>query len=555
MTSKRKSGPRPATTWSAIAERGDIRLHSGLLTIVHNTIAPMDATVSDLVFIGDALQAAGITPLLVRTAGRRPVLALDIRDREAAAAALREASVGEPFYAEAGNGEPLLVAEIGRRLPESGRVVTVFRPRITEGGTLHYGVREGVRLEFWKWGEDAVRAPAKNALTRRDIPNDEISLVTIHRFGRDWRTLEHMFDPHPNDFPGEIDLVFSWVDGSSSEFQRLRAQRMNGYVVGDGDDSSARFRHVDELRYALRSVHMFAPWIRRIFVATDSDKPAWLADDPRVTFVRSEEFFADTSVLPTHNSHAVEAQLHHIDGLSEYFLYSNDDMFFGRAVTPELFFTPGGVSQFVESSVRIGVGAAEVRRSGHDNAARVNRDLLRDAFGVVITRDLEHCAAPMRRSVMGELNARFPEEFARTAAARFRSATDVSVTNSLYHYFALATGRAVVTKRPRTRYVQTTMYEAIPRMRRLLANRNADMFCLNDGGNAQIPEHVRVDLMRDYLESYFPVRAPWEVADAAELGSEEGRAEASATPADFSLGEPSAAVSAARESDLSAEIA
>ena len=61
--------------------------------------------------------------------------------------------------------------------------------------------------------------------------------------------------------------------------------------------------------------------------------------------------------------------------------------------------------------------------------------------------------------------------------------------------------------------------------------------------------------MRDYLESYFPVRAPWEVADAAQLGSEEGRAEASATPADFSLGDTSTAVSAIRESDLSAEIA
>ena len=58
--------------------------------------------------------------------------------------------------------------------------------------------------------------------------------------------------------------------------------------------------------------------------------------------MRSEEFFADTSVLPIHNSHAVEAQLHRIDGLAEHFLYSNDDMFFGRPVEPELFFSPAG---------------------------------------------------------------------------------------------------------------------------------------------------------------------------------------------------------------------
>ena len=68
------------------------------------------------------------------------------------------------------------------------------------------------------------------------------------------------------------------------------------------------------------------------------------ADHPKVTIVRSEEFFADTSVLPTHNSHAVEAQLHRIEGLAEHFLYSNDDMFFGRPVAPELFFSPAGIS-------------------------------------------------------------------------------------------------------------------------------------------------------------------------------------------------------------------
>ncbi|MGC5083508.1 capsule biosynthesis protein CapC, partial [Escherichia coli] len=80
---------------------------------------------------------------------------------------------------------------------------------------------------------------------------------------------------------------------------------------------------------------------------TDSPTPEWLADHPKVTIVRSEEFFADPSVLPTHNSHAVEAQLHRIPGLAEHFLYSNDDMFFGRPVTPELFFSGAGITRFV----------------------------------------------------------------------------------------------------------------------------------------------------------------------------------------------------------------
>lgn len=191
-------------------------------------------------------------------------------------------------------------------------------------------------------------------------------------------------------------------------------------------------------------------------------------------------------------------------------------MFFGRLVEPELFFTPGGLTKFVECEVRIGVGAPAPHRSGHDNGLRVNRALLRERFGRTIVRDLEHCAAPLRKSVMAELENAFPDDFARTAASRFRSASDISVTNSLYHYYALMTGRAVATHRPRVRYVQTTLTASLRRLERLAARTDIDMFCLNDGGEVEVPEAIRIEAMRTALERMFPVRAPWERAEAAE---------------------------------------
>jgi UDP-glucose 4-epimerase len=194
-------------------------------------------------------------------------------------------------------------------------------------------------------------------------------------------------------------------------------------------------------------------------------------------------------------------------------------MFFGRLIEPELFFTPGGVTKFVECEVRIGAGEPAVHRSGHDNGLRVNRALLRERFGRTIVRDLEHCAAPLRKSVMAELEEAFPEDFARTAASRFRSASDISVTNSLYHYYALMTGRAVATHRPRVRYVQTTLSASLRRLERLAERTDIDMFCLNDGGEVEVPEAIRVEAMRTALERMFPVRAPWERAEAAEAGS------------------------------------
>ena len=117
---------------------------------------------------------------------------------------------------------------------------------------------------------------------------------------------------------------------------------------------------------------------------------------------------------------------------------------------------------------------------------------------------------------MAELEQVFADDFARTAASRFRSATDISVTNSLYHYYALMTGRAVTTRRPRVRYVQTTLAESLRRMERLASRTDVDMFCLNDGGSAEIPEEVRVQALRSALERMFPVRAPWERDELSE---------------------------------------
>jgi hypothetical protein len=210
----------------------------------------------------------------------------------------------------------------------------------------------------------------------------------------------------------------------------------------------------------------------------------------------------------------VETQLHHIEGLAEHFLYCNDDMFVGRRVTPSMFFSPGGISRFIESQVRIGGGVVDIRRSGHENAARNNRRLLADRFGYVITSHLAHSPAPLRRSVLAELEAEFPRDFAATQASRFRSATDISVTNSLYHYYALLTGRAVPHESASACYIETTSHDGLGSLGELLARRDADFFCLNDGGAPEVDEAFRATTVADFLACYFPCPAPWELSTA-----------------------------------------
>ncbi len=507
-----------------LTARPDITVRKGRFTLINDDTTPTDATTADLVAIHDALTAAHIEHLLVRRDDDRPVIAVDRSTAPEVEAALVAAFAREPFYARASS--ELLVADGALREKASSRVVRLYRPRASRTGRLRYGAAGGVRLEYWDFGTDTITAPAENALMRRMLPRAEAIDATVELHGRTWATLGGMFDTLATDITFDIDLVFSWVDGTSSEFQRARAQRMKTYVVGEGDDSEARYRQIDELKYALRSVYLYAPWIRRIFIVTDSPAPVWLADHPGVTIVRSEEFFTDQGALPTHNSHAVESQLHNIRGLSEHFLYSNDDMFFGRPVRPEMFFSPGGITKFIEATTRIGLGEPNAARSGFENAARVNRELLRHRFGRVTTRHLEHAATPLRRSIMAELEQTFPDDFARTARSAFRSATDISVTNSLYHYYALMTGRAVVQSEASVLYIETTLAKAEGQMERLLKGRDVDFFCLNDGSLPEISVAKRTRNVQRFLERYFSVAAPWEVVtpgrgSASSLGARE----------------------------------
>ncbi|CAN5174686.1 stealth conserved region 3 domain-containing protein [soil metagenome] len=501
------------TAWRRSIARGDVIRHKGRLALLNSTLTPHQAMTADLLFVRAALDDAGVPFRLIAGADDRPVIAVDRADRKAVRAALVEACATEPFYAKAPGKRAVLVAD--GRLSERGkpRVIRLFRPRVEPSGLLAYGTSTAVQLEFWSFGETEVDAPTENMLMRRTIPTEELVESTVERYGESWRTFEPMFTPVVSDISFDIDMVFSWVDGTDLEFQRARARRMQSYVVGEGDDHAARFRQIDELRYALRSVHLFAPWVRRIFIATDSPAPYWLADHPKVTIMRSEQFFADTSVLPTHNSQGVESQLHNIPGLAEHFLYSNDDMFFGRPLSPHTFFSPGGITKFIEADTRIGLGGANRYRSGFENSARVNRELLRDRFGVTITRHLEHSAAPLRKSVIRELEAAFPEDFARTAASPFRSSTDISVTNSLYHYYALASGKAERQTNATVKYVDTTLRTGIADMEELLAKRSYDMFCLNDGSFPELSAEDRAFAVRSFLDRYYAIPAPWEKSD------------------------------------------
>ena len=137
-----------------------------------------------------------------------------------------------------------------------------------------------------------------------------------------------------------IDVVYTWVNGSDPVFLKNLKKHV---PIMDVNTAPSRFNDKDELRYSLRSLEMYAPWVRHVYIVTNGQIPSWLdMDNPRLTLVTHEDIFLNKSDLPTFSSPAIENHIHRIPGISDKFLYFNDDVMLGAEVWPEDFITQVG---------------------------------------------------------------------------------------------------------------------------------------------------------------------------------------------------------------------
>ncbi len=367
----------------------------------------------------------------------------------------------------------------------------------------------GCHVERWSTAPSgALRAPNRNERTTHVGATLRIPTTTWSR-GQQVRTLRPfagtgMFDI---DFP--IDVVYMWVDGSDPDW----VERKNAALVREGMEpvheaaTPARFRDNGELRYSMRSVEQYAPWVRHIYLVTDQHLPAWLdRDHPRITVVDQRDLFDGHGTVPSFNSHAIGARLHHIPGLSEHYLHFNDDVFLARPVLPQLFFTSNGASKFFLSRSTLGFHD-EGEAQPHERARRNVVDLLEADFGRVATRAFFHTPIVQRRSTLLELEDRYPQVFRTTWSNAFRSATDHEINSWLHHYYGYLTGNAVVGS-IRYDYFDVSDGDAWRRMRRLKRSRDFDTFCINDSDGATDAHRARVTR---WMAGYFETPASWEL--------------------------------------------
>lgn len=308
-----------------------------------------------------------------------------------------------------------------------------------------------------------------------------------------------------------IDVVYTWVDDTFPGYADTLAQ----YSGRPSDRDPNRTRdNLDLLRYSLRSLANLRELGHVHLLTARPQVPAWLdAEAPGITVHHHDEVMAP-EVVPTFNSFAIVSHLHLLPGLSDRFVYLEDDMVVLRpGLMDALIGRDGrGVACFSPRPTRT---LAELKPDDSPwNHALANAKAALDAaYGAKPRDHAIHGPKLIDKARFAETMERFGPQIAATRASRFRSPESVP-PEYLYPHAAVeedwqrratrAESQAVEGYVSIDNFLPWTWY-----MVRRMERRQPLTATFNDNFGAR-PNPRVVAFMRRWLEDRFPDPSPWE---------------------------------------------
>lgn len=293
-----------------------------------------------------------------------------------------------------------------------------------------------------------------------------------------------------------MDIVITYVDGLDPLWRKDYADFVGQSIL------TKRFRDWDTLKYLLRGIEAYMPFVDNVFlvVARDSQVPEWV--DRSVLKVVLHEDFIPRQYLPVFNCNPIEMCLHRIPGLSEQYIYFNDDMFPLNPVNEEDFFQDGRpvmgyATQFFKFGMyrKICVNSykAALRAAGKASTLTYLRP--------------QHTPAPMLRSACEKVSQALKDEIALTMANRVRGEFDLN--QYVFTDFQAVTGIAI-RKRLSNKHFSLAA-SSIEKVCRFVENPDMKMACIND---VTIPDEQFVKMKAQLLASFekrLPVKSRFEL--------------------------------------------
>jgi hypothetical protein len=293
-----------------------------------------------------------------------------------------------------------------------------------------------------------------------------------------------------------IDIVYTWVDGNDpAHFQQVKK-----YGSHKKHLNPERYRDLFEmLKYSLRSVEQYAPWIRNIHLVTARPHvPSWLDVTHDRVYVHHHDELIPSEYLPTFSSRTIESFLHKIPDVSDTFIYLNDDFLFGSPIDFfDLFHQDGRSKVF---------GTITGKSTG----------VIRDDIYYHFMSRYQHLPRVMNKKIYSEMEEAWKNELHETRSNRFRVKGNV-LPHMLYAHYAL-TEHSDKTYAPRFReffrlYKFHKIMNSPAKQRRKLEKLiKADwkFICMNDD-QREHPNQKVVSIVRAFLEQKYPIKSKVEL--------------------------------------------
>lgn len=300
-----------------------------------------------------------------------------------------------------------------------------------------------------------------------------------------------------------VDVVYTWCELNASISSSCQF-----------DNNINRFDSNEELRYSIRGVFKYAPWVRRIFiVCDDTQRPSWLIEQSEntnipVTIVKHSDIIPK-EFLPTYNSQAIEMFLCMIPELSEQFIYLNDDMFIGAPVKVEDFYIHNKPCYVMSAYVP---RQRHRLRCQHDFALRNNVTALRSLLEnkQTVTYKPEHQALPMlKSSLVALLTSENPvmRQFVKnTCLSPYRQTNNIYIMGLAAHWNWAHDKAYISKKKRRSIYISIMANSHFGRIQRQLIQSRPKLFCLNDVCESEKQRPKMKHALNVILNKYYPFK-------------------------------------------------
>lgn len=324
----------------------------------------------------------------------------------------------------------------------------------------------------------------------------------------------------------DIDFVVTWVNGSDPEWQKKK----QNYSKNEGGMNSKRaYREWDAFKYWFRGVEKFAPWVHKVYLITDNQRPEWINEDnPKLEIVDHKDFIPN-NCLPVFNSNAIESNVHRINGLSEYFILFNDDTYLTNKVMPEDFFKNGlpcdmlafnPIIPFMNGTGNFQVNNMEIiSKYFSKNDILKNHKLFKLKYGKNLIRTIlqmpskfivgffeSHLPLAFRKSTFEEVWDKETAILEKTSSSKFRSKENTNVW--LFRDWRLAKGEFYPTN-----VMQLGKFYELSNNNEYIWNdlksQKYKIMCINDGFNLENVDFINKEFVQVF-NSILPQKSSFE---------------------------------------------